>query len=76
MFSYFREMFVPSSSIYRTPEMGEGLTDCLFDREPGCGNKEKRKQVRPFNKHNPARGTLAIRALGGYKPNESNFQKL
>ena len=66
-------MFVPSSAIYRSPEVGEGLSDSLFDRVEGSS---KRKEVRPFRKHVPARGTLPIRSLGGYRANESDYQKL
>ena len=52
--------------------MGNSLSDCLFDTVGGSTNKE----VRPFQWHLPSRVTLPIRQLGGYKSNESNFQKL
>ena len=73
-FNSTREMYQPSSAIYSSPESGDGLSDCLFDQEAGTRSADK--EVRPFRRHNPARGTLAVRALGGYKSNESNFLKV
>ena len=72
LYHIIREMYQPSSAIYRSPESGDGLADCLFDQEAGS---RAEKEVRPFGRHNPARGTLAVRALGGHKSNESNFLK-
>lgn len=73
----YRDMYTPSSRIYPDPETGESLSDTLtsgkWDRSrPSNASKE----VRPYDKNLPARGALSIRAIGGYKPNESNYQKL
>ena len=69
-------MYTPSSSIYKTPEVGvglsEGLTSGHFDRSRPS---KKRREVRPYSRHDPARGTLGIQAVGGYKSNEANFMK-
>ena len=73
---YFRSLYKPSSTIYRNTEIGTGLTEKLtsgtFDKsKPSTSSKE----VRPFDRHEPARGHLSIRSLGGYKYKESNYMK-
>ena len=74
---FHRTLYQPKSSIYREPEVGDDFAEYLltageFDRSKGSKNK---KQVRQYQRLAPARGTLPIRSLAGYKSNESNFEK-
>ena len=72
----FRSMFKSSSTIYPIPETHENasekLKSCAFDTSKASGSS---KVVRRFERHNPARGTLPIRELGGHKYRETNFMK-
>lgn len=70
-------MYVPRSTIYREPTCDE-FSDCLltdgdFDKSK---SSKKSRVVRPYKRSAPPRGTLSIRNLGGYKPNESNYEKI
>lgn len=71
-----REIFTPKSTIYPAPESGPGLSETLtsgdFDQSRPSG---RMRELRPFVRHQPARGVLPVRSLGGHKAHEGCFMK-
>lgn len=68
-----RSMLKPSSTIYRTPELGEGFSDILvsgsFDLSlPSRASKEDR----PYRRHMAPRKQVGVRSHG-WKSGESSF---
>ena len=73
----FRLMYTPKSTIYRGTSTSSGATERLtsssFDQS--AASTSKKKEVRPFSRHDPARGFDPVRSLNRSKYKESNYMK-
>ena len=71
-----RKLHRPVSTIYSTPQMGDGLAQRLtssgFDLSKPSGRS---KHVKPHGKHDAPRGQPGVRDLGHHKTGEFGYYK-
>ena len=71
-----RKLYTPSSTIYRSPEVGAGFPDKLTSGHFDCSQPSgKNRELRPYSRADPLRGQQRVRDLGHHKTGEFGYYK-